>query len=120
MLDGDLHHRHHVSHLDSEMKHLKIAMLCLAVGSLTSCSQADSNHAALEKKVIKCPAGSQFEYSPWGKSGLVARCVVLVGPTVMAENGHVVIEGQYDNGKQAGEWRWLDKSGKVVRSEIQK
>ena len=32
-------------------------------------------------------------------------------------DGHVVIEGQNAMGKPQGEWRWLDKDGKVVRTE---
>jgi antitoxin component YwqK of YwqJK toxin-antitoxin module len=39
------------------------------------------------------------------------------GPVAMAENGRVVIEGQYAMGKQVGEWRWFDASGNITRSE---
>jgi hypothetical protein len=39
------------------------------------------------------------------------------GPISIAERGHIVIEGQHAMGKQTGEWRWFDASGKVTRTE---
>ncbi len=38
---------------------------------------------------------------------------------VIAEGGHIVIEGQYTDGKKSGEWRWFDTDGKVTRTEIE-
>jgi antitoxin component YwqK of YwqJK toxin-antitoxin module len=57
------------------------------------------------------------EYLPWGQAGLRAVCIMESRPIIIAEGGRIVIEGQYSKGKQIGEWRWFDTSGKVVRTE---
>jgi hypothetical protein len=82
-----------------------------------SCAKSSSDYEALVHRNIQCPEGSQLEYHPWGESGREAVCLLRNGPIAMAENGHIIIEGQYSMGKQVGEWRWLDASGKVVRIE---
>ena len=61
--------------------------------------------------------GFNLRYLPWGESGLQAVCMLEHGPTMIAEYGYIKIEGQSEMGKQVGEWRWLDASGKVVRTE---
>lgn len=93
-----------------------VGILMLAAMT-TSCKQSSANYEVLASKNVQCPAGSHLEYLPWGKSGLRAVCLMEHGPIVIAENGHVVIEGAHSLGKQAGEWRWLDPAGKVVRTE---
>jgi antitoxin component YwqK of YwqJK toxin-antitoxin module len=92
------------------------ALLCLSV-VLVGCSQPNGNYEALANKGVRCPDGSHLEYLPWSKSGLRAVCLMENGPVAMAENGRVVIEGQYAMGKQVGEWRWFDASGNITRSE---
>lgn len=96
---------------------LRLATLMVCVTTTLSCSKSNADYEALASRNVQCPTGSHLEYLPWGKSGLRAVCIMESGPIVIAEGGHVVIEGQYLNGKQVGEWRWLDESGKVVRTE---
>jgi hypothetical protein len=79
--------------------------------------QSGGDYEVLASKSLQCPVGSHLEYLPWGKSGLRAVCLMEHGPIAIAEGGHVVIEGQYAMGKQTGEWRWLDASGKITRTE---
>jgi antitoxin component YwqK of YwqJK toxin-antitoxin module len=93
-----------------------LAILML-VAVVAGCGQANSNYELLADKRVECPEGSHLRYEPWGESGLEAVCLLNHGRVVIAEYGHIVIEGQYDMGKKAGEWRWFDASGKIVRTE---
>jgi hypothetical protein len=47
----------------------------------------------------------------------MAVCQLEHGPVLMAEGGHIAVEGKNTMGKPQGEWRWLDENGKVVRTE---
>lgn len=91
----------------------------ILIAAFAGCSQSSTNYDVLAARNVKCPSGTQLEYTPWGKSGLSAICVARNGPIVIAEDGHVVIEGQYTDGKKTGEWRWFDSDGKVTRTEIE-
>lgn len=82
-----------------------------------SCSKPNASYEAVASRKIQCPEGSHLEYLPWGESGVEAVCLQKHGPSVIAEHGRIKIEGQYSGDKQVGEWRWLDESGKVVRTE---
>lgn len=105
----------------SVFKNMKTALRILVSTTLVlttvSCSKRNANYELLASKNIQCPAGSELRYEPWGESGLEAICLMRQGPVVIAEYGHIQIEGQNDRGKQVGEWRWLDASGKVIRTE---
>lgn len=90
-----------------------IGLIVLAMG----CSKSSSNYEVLSSRNIQCPDGAQLEFHPWGESGMEALCLLRNGPIVMAEKSQIVIEGQYAMGRKVGEWRWLDASGKVVRTE---
>lgn len=89
----------------------------ILAAATASCSKPNTNYVLLESKHVTCPEGAHLQFEPWGESGLEAVCLLNHGRFVIAEFGHVVIEGQYDMGKKVGEWRWLDASGKVVRTE---
>ncbi|MEO6278192.1 hypothetical protein [Roseateles sp.] len=91
--------------------------LVLLIAVTVSCSKSNANYEALARKNVQCPEGSHLEYLPWGESGLEAVCLQRRGPSVIAEYGRIKIEGQYAEDKQVGEWRWLDESGKVARTE---
>ncbi len=91
-------------------------VVCLAL-FLSSCSKRSADYEVLASRNIQCPAGSHLEFLPWGKSGTRATCIVENCPVAMAEDGYLRIEGQYAAGKEVGEWRWFDSSGKVVRTE---
>ena len=82
-----------------------------------SCSKSNANYDVLASRNIQCPEGSHLEYLPWGESGLEAVCLQRRGPSVIAEYGRIMIEGQYSEDKQVGGWRWFDESGKVGRTE---
>jgi len=94
-----------------------LVLLTLLMAMTVSCSKSNADYEALASRKIQCPEGSHLEYLPWGKSGLEAVCLQRIGPSVVAENGRIQLEGQYARDKQTGEWRWLDESGKVVRTE---
>ena len=99
------------------MNRLRLLIAVLALATVCGCEEKNSNSTALEAKKIKCPENAQLEYRPWGEHGLMAVCQIQHGPVAMAENGHVVVEGEYSMGKQSGEWKWLDANGKVERTE---
>jgi hypothetical protein len=82
------------------------------------CSQADDNYEALVKRQPTCAQGSHLEYLPWGKTGLRAVCIMEHGPIIAAEHGRIIMEGQFDKGKETGEWRWFDSSGAVVKTKV--
>ena len=96
---------------------MRVLVTIVLVAATASCSRPNANYEVLASRDIQCPDGSRLRYLPWGESGLEAVCLLEHGPAVIAEYGHVVIEGQHAMGKQVGEWRWLDASGKVVRTE---
>lgn len=116
---GNLQHRdHQVSLLDFDMqKYIFIFVVLSLLVATVRCSQPNANYEILESRNLQCPAGANLEYLPWGESGMSATCVVKHGPVVIAEGGRVVIEGAFIQGKEIGEWRWFDKSGKIFRSE---
>ena len=84
---------------------------------VSACSKPNANYELLASREIKCPEGTRLEYRPWGESGMMMLCQIEHGPVVMAEGGHVVIEGENFMGKPSSEWKWFDSTGKVIRSE---
>ena len=102
----------------SDMKaSIRILIPMILAAATASCSKPNANYEILARRDMQCPDGSQFEYRPWGESGMKAACLLENGPFIIAEYGHVVIEGQYAMGKKVGEWRWFDASGKVEHTE---
>jgi hypothetical protein len=95
--------------------YLILLMLTVAMGA--ACSSRNANYDVLSAKQLKCPEGAQLEYRPWGKNGLMAICQIAHGPVAMAEDGRVVVEGENVMGREHGEWKWFDASGKVSRTE---
>ncbi|WP_157522580.1 hypothetical protein [Mitsuaria sp. 7] len=93
-----------------------LALIGLAA-AIAGCSKSNADYEVLAGQKIQCPEGSHLEYLPWGESGLEATCLQRHGPSVVSEHGQIKIQGQYSRDKQEGEWRWLDASGKVVRTE---
>ena len=96
---------------------MRVLCCFMLVMTTTSCTRPHANYEVLASKKIQWPVGSNLRYLPWGESGLQAVCMLEHGPTMIAEYGYIKIEGQSEMGKQVGEWRWLDASGKVVRTE---
>ena len=104
--------------LVDDMKAFNHALVLLAlVATTTGCGRSNSNYELLAGKKMRCPEGSHLQFEPWGESGLELVCLLKHGPIVIAEYGHIKIEGQYNMGKEVGEWRWYDASGKVVRTQ---
>jgi hypothetical protein len=65
-----------------------------------------------------CPLPGKVAYEPWGPHGLSKACVMggaRNGSFFAAEQGRVVIHGNYENGQKQGTWEWVDSSGNVVR-----
>lgn len=58
-----------------------------------------------------------MEYLPWGKSGIRAVCLLEHGPIAIAENGRVVIDGNYLLGKEVGDWHWYDAAGNLSKTK---
>ena len=95
-----------------------IAMIFISILAIACAPNKPSSSKALEDQKIICPSPSRLEYAPWGKSGLMATCKTDHGPFVAAENGRVVLTGQYAHGKETGEWRWYNDKGEVDRKEF--
>jgi hypothetical protein len=94
-------------------------MLAALVAMFFGCtSEHDNDYKALAALDLKCPDGSQLQYQAWGKAGREAVCIVRQGPVAMAENGHLVVRGEYSGGKPTGKWQWFDATGAVVKEEI--
>lgn len=89
----------------------------LLAALVSACSQKNADYEVLAARDIKCPDGAQLEYRPWGQAGMMAICQIKHGPVLMAENGHIAIEGENFMGEPSGEQRWLDSSGKIIKSE---
>jgi hypothetical protein len=78
---------------------LFVALLLL--GLRTFGDHQNPNYTAIENatKGIRCPDGAILEYSPWGKSGWMAKCKLAHGPFVAAEHGRIAAQGQFLMGK---------------------
>lgn len=98
-------------------RYVLILVVLVTAIAASSCSNPNSNYELLKSKNIQCPDGSRLRYMPWGESGMEAVCLLEHGPIAIAEYGHIKIEGQSAMGRKVGEWRWLDASGKVERTE---
>ena len=91
-----------------------LVLLCCCVGCT---DHSSTNHNALVSKKLVCPEGVTSEYSNWGPHGLQEVCKLKHGPFIAAENGRVVLEGEYKLGKPSGTWRWYDNTGKLQKTE---
>ncbi|WP_265683821.1 toxin-antitoxin system YwqK family antitoxin [Verminephrobacter aporrectodeae] len=102
-------------------KNMKTAMHALMFmiffWAIVACSKRNEDYELLTRKNIQCPDGAHLQYRGWGKSGSMAVCLLKHGPIVVAEHGHIIMEGQYAKGKKVGEWRWFDASGNIERTE---
>ena len=79
----------------------------------------EGDKAALDRQErFVCPSPGKVVYESWGPRGLSKACVVggtRNGSFFAAEQGHVAIRGNYENGQKQGSWEWLDSSGNIVR-----
>lgn len=91
-------------------------LLLLSVLSC-GCSHDDAAKQSYFAEKLACPPPAVDEFDPWGQQGSEHVCKITHGPFVAFEQGHVVIRGQYDNGKEAGVWRWYGADG-IVEKEI--
>lgn len=99
--------------------HVRVSLLkknSLAICLLLfGCSnEQDTTDKFLNEK-LSCPSPAVAEFEAWGKSGTQQICKIKHGPFVAWENGYVHVRGQYENGKEVGEWLWYDASGNVVK-----
>lgn len=85
----------------------------IAVLMLSGCTKDDVARQAFFDEKLSCPPPAVSEFNNWGQSGSEHVCKIKHGPFVAFENGHVQIRGQFDNGKEAGVWRWYGPDGKV-------
>ena len=86
-------------------------LLLVLIPSLSGIgSKPSPNYLVIEKaaREIRCPEGAVMEYGPWGQSGWMAKCQLAHGPFVAAENGHVVVKGEYSMGKSIGETKTFE------------
>jgi hypothetical protein len=90
------------------------AFLVVAL-QLGACVKETPAQRAFFNESLSCPSPAVSEFAPWGKSGSEHVCKIKHGPFVAFENGYVHIRGQFDQGKEAGIWRWYDAAGKVEK-----
>jgi len=86
--------------------------ICLLV---LGCSNEQNTADKFFDEKLACPSPALGEFEGWGKSGTIHICKIRHGPFVAWENGYVHLRGQYENGKEVGEWLWYDASGTVVK-----
>ncbi|HLK97433.1 MAG TPA: hypothetical protein VK364_06665 [Hymenobacter sp.] len=100
------------------MRTLKLILLILiGLICISACNApGQDTDDELDKEIIECVPPARLEIQPWGKSGSSKSCKILNGPFVAAENGYVHLRGQYEGGREAGTWRWYDRSGNVVKT----
>lgn len=77
--------------------------------------ESNQDYEAVKKIPIECEAPAQAEMRPWGKVGQSYGCYIRTGQFVAAEDGYVRLRGQFNEGKEAGIWRWYDKQGNVIK-----
>ena len=82
---------------------------------LFGCSNEQSPRDEFFNESLSCPSPAQGEFDGWGKTGTIHICKITHGPFVAWENGYVHLRGQYENGKEVGEWLWYDANGTVVK-----
>lgn len=96
----------------------RLCQLCACVLSmflLNSCAKDNAARQAFFDEKMSCPSPAVDEFNGWGQSGSEHICKIKHGPFVAFEGGYVHIRGQYENGKEAGIWRWYGADGKVVK-----
>lgn len=96
-----------------------VSFIAISIAFAPGCSNSESDKAALNRQEsFVCPPPGKVVYESWGPRGLSKACVVggtRNGSFFAAEQGHVAIRGNYENGQKQGIWEWLDSSGNVVR-----
>lgn len=90
------------------------SIVCLSLLSSGCSNEQDSTNKFLNEK-LSCPSPAVAEFEAWGKSGMQQICKIKHGPFVAWEGGYVHVRGQYESGKEVGNWYWYDASGKVVK-----
>jgi len=96
------------------MNLLKAYSLAISLVVL-GCSNQQSARDKFFNETLSCPSPALGEFEGWGESGSIHICKIKHGPFVAWENGYVHIRGQYENGKEVGEWLWYDASGTVIK-----
>ncbi|MCI1278361.1 MAG: hypothetical protein LKG23_05180 [Nitrospira sp.] len=82
---------------------------------LCGCSNGQNTADKFFTEKLSCPSPAVAQFESWGKSGTQHICKIKHGPFVAWGNGYVHIRGQYENGKEVGEWLWYDANGAVVK-----
>lgn len=105
------------------MKHpLELQTILLGV-LLAGCSvhSADDKSALDNLKDFSCEPPNRVSYDPWGPQGLSKGCITpsgdRIGSFITAEQGRVVMRGNYEDGRKSGVWEWLDAAGNVEKVE---
>ncbi|KAB2900910.1 MAG: hypothetical protein F9K31_03625 [Dokdonella sp.] len=92
-----------------------LGMIFLVACSRSGRESSNQNYDALKKDMLGCEEPAVPEIHPWAKTGQSYGCYIKNGPFVAAEDGYVHLRGRFDNGKEAGVWRWYDRAGNVIK-----
>lgn len=87
----------------------------LSIFFIYGCGKNDAATRAFFDEKISCPSPAIDEFNSWGQSGSEHICKIKHGPFVAFEGGYVRVRGQYDQGKEAGIWRWYSADGRVEK-----
>jgi len=99
------------------LRKVHLLTMCLL---LFGCSNEQSARDKFFNETLSCPSPALGEFEGWGESGTQHICKIKHGPFIAWENGYVNIRGQYENGKEVGEWLWYDVKGNVqVRGQYE-
>jgi len=86
---------------------------------LIGCGEPISQPKTMLNEKLKCPEGSVSYIDRHGGLGAnqwVHSCKKNDGPYHVWRNEVLIIEGQFDEGKEVGTWIYRDKEGNVIKT----
>ena len=109
-------HKSHQPRLATDMRFVITGSAWLLLALLVAgCSNDGAARKAFFDEKLTCPSPAVDQFEPWGQSGSAHICKIKQGSFIAFESGRVQIRGQYDQGKEAGVWRWYGADGKVEK-----
>ncbi len=105
-----------------QMSRFTFAVILLICLGIIGCGKKDSSQPkAMLEEDLKCPENSMSEISRWGgidESGWTHSCKMRHGKYHVWRGNVLAIEGQYNQGKKEGEWKFRDNRGELMKTII--
>ncbi len=108
----------------SKMLRLTFSVILLTSLSVVGCGKKDSSQPkSMLTEDLKCPENSVSKITRWGgidENGWAHSCKMRHGKYHVWRDNILAIEGQYNQGKKEGEWKYRDKNGEIIKMIIYK